>query len=474
MNSTNKEKGYGFLIDWIIILGDLIFLNIILFLFYIYFCDSGVDTGLQSVISNKSYIIALLTINLAYFITITWIPSKVSSNIISTERVIQRSVYFAALYFIIVAAGFTLLNNNKSTSILHWFLLYIVLTIVIVSWHLLCRFILKQYRRNGYNYRTVVIVGGGLNGINIYQELKRSDYGYKIFGFFDDNVDNANALPNYLGDTSDIQEFAKKNKIDEIYCTLPGNQDTKILDLVAYCEKNMIRFFLVPESYKYIKRRFVLHFLEEIPLLAVRYEPLQHLSNRFIKRTFDIIFSGIVLVTIFPIVYIIFGIIIKLTSPGPVFFKQPRTGFKGKEFNCYKFRSMRPNSSANSQSATKKDPRVTKVGAFMRKTSIDELPQFINVFMGDMSIVGPRPHMIKHTSQYSMLIDRFMVRHLVKPGITGWAQVNGFRGETKVLADMEGRVKKDVWYIENWSFFLDLKIIFLTVINIFKGEDMAY
>lgn len=474
MDSTNKNKGYGFLINWIISFGDLILINILLFLFFSHFGHGRIAINLESIIASKSSIIALLTINLTYFITLTWIPSKLSSNIISTERIIQRSVYFSSLYFIIVAAGFTLLNISKSASIGHWLMLYAILTIVMVSWHMSCRIILRKYRRDGYNYRTVVIVGGGINGISIYQELKGSDYGYKILGFFDDNINSSNALPDYLGKISEIQEFAKNNKIDEIYCTLPGNNETKILDLISYCEKNMIRFFLVPESYKYIKRRFVLCFLKEIPLLAVRYEPLQHLSNRFLKRVFDIIFSGIVLITIFPFIYIIFGLIIKWTSPGPIFFKQKRTGFKGEEFYCYKFRSMRPNDSENSKSATKEDPRVTKIGAFMRKTSIDELPQFINVFIGDMSIVGPRPHMIKHTSQYSMLIDKFMVRHLVKPGITGWAQVNGFRGETKVLADMEGRVKKDVWYIENWSFFLDLKIIFLTVVNIFKGEDMAY
>lgn len=475
MNSINKGEGYGFLIDWIVGIGDLILLNVILFLFYFYFCKNGTDIHIEAIIANKPTIMAMLMVNLSYFVAIVFVPSKISSNIMSIDRVIQRSLYFISLYLIIVAAGFTLLHIGSPTSILHWGILYAVLIIFITSWHVIFRLSLKKYRRNGYNYRRVIIVGGGgINGMNINKELKKSDYGYKILGFFDDRAESAEDVPNYLGIIADVKEFCKNNKVDEIYCTLPGNQEMKILDLITYCEKNMIRFYLVPESYKYIKRKFVLCFLEEIPLLAVRYEPLQHLSNRFIKRAFDIIFSGLVLITIFPIIYIVFGLIIKLTSPGPVFFKQKRTGFKGKEFNCYKFRSMRPNAVANSQSATKDDPRITKVGAFMRKTSVDELPQFINVFLGDMSVVGPRPHMIKHTSQYSMLIDKFMVRHLVKPGITGWAQVNGFRGETKVLGDMEGRVKKDVWYIENWSFLLDLRIIFLTVANIFKGEEMAY
>ncbi len=177
---------------------------------------------------------------------------------------------------------------------------------------------------------------------------------------------------------------------------------------------------------------------------------------------------------LFPFVYLIFGAIIKWTSPGPVFFKQKRTGIKGKEFYCYKFRSMQLNDDANKKQAVQGDPRVTKIGQFMRKTSVDELPQFINVLKNDMSIVGPRPHMLQHTDLYSSLIDKFMVRHLVKPGITGWAQVTGCRGETKTVEEMEERVKRDVWYLENWTFFLDLKIIYLTIANAIKGDKKAF
>jgi putative colanic acid biosynthesis UDP-glucose lipid carrier transferase len=180
------------------------------------------------------------------------------------------------------------------------------------------------------------------------------------------------------------------------------------------------------------------------------------------------------MVTIYPIIYIIFGLLIKLSSPGPVIFKQLRTGLYGKEFYCWKFRSMRVNDAADEKQAQKNDPRKTRIGEFLRKTNLDEMPQFYNVLIGDMSVVGPRPHMLRHTEIYSMMIDKYMVRHLVKPGITGWAQVNGYRGETKNTEQMEGRVKRDVWYIENWSFLLDLKIVIVTVINMFKGEKNAY
>jgi putative colanic acid biosynthesis UDP-glucose lipid carrier transferase len=209
-------------------------------------------------------------------------------------------------------------------------------------------------------------------------------------------------------------------------------------------------------------------------LLTIRTEPLQLPHNRFLKRSFDITFSSFILLFIFPALFIIAGSLIKLSSKGPILFKQKRTGLYGKVFKCYKFRTMMINQAADTQQATKNDPRTTKIGGFLRKTNLDEFPQFINVLLGDMSVVGPRPHMLKHTEQYSKLIDKYMIRHLIKPGITGWAQMTGYRGETRTLEQMEGRVKRDVWYLENWSFFLDLKIIVVTLLNMFKGESNAY
>jgi len=216
-------------------------------------------------------------------------------------------------------------------------------------------------------------------------------------------------------------------------------------------------------------------YIGDIPIIARREEPLLDPVNRFMKRTFDIVFSSLVLCTIFPIVWVIVSIAIKIQSPGPIFFKQARTGLDGKTFKCYKFRSMKVNADSDKGKATKDDPRKFPFGNLMRKTNIDELPQFINVFLGDMSVVGPRPHMLKHTEEYSSLINRFMLRHLAKPGITGLAQVSGFRGETHYIDQMEGRVKMDIKYIENWSFLLDMKIIVKTVTNMLgKEKGNAY
>lgn len=210
-----------------------------------------------------------------------------------------------------------------------------------------------------------------------------------------------------------------------------------------------------------------------MPVLTQMPNPLQNVFRRGLKRGFDIAVSSAFLV-VSPLIFLPIAACIKLSSPGPVFFTQIRTGYRGHPFRCRKFRTMRVNSDADSLQATPDDPRTTAVGKFLRRTNLDELPQFINVLLGDMSLVGPRPHMLVHTQVYSEIVDRYMVRHKVKPGITGWAQVNGFRGVTDELWKMERRVEHDVWYVENWSFALDLKIIARTLLNAFHGEENAY
>lgn len=469
MNVTEGKGGYGYLIDWIIRIGDLLLINIFFLLGIYIFRESTVI----SAVNSNEFITAFLLINLCYFFVASFIRFHISSNLVYIDNIIQKSFIFIVFYVFLLTTGLSIFSII-SIPLVPWILGFITLATSFITWHVLFRLALKAYRRRGYNYREVIIVGGGINGIKIHESLIVSDFGYKVMGFFDDDSNKKDILPNYLGKVADVKTYTEEHKVDEIFCTLPGSEDKTIIDLITYSEKNMIRFHLVPEFHKFIKRRFSLTFLESTPILSLRNEPLQHFANRLVKRTFDLLFSTFILLTVFPIVYIIFGIIIKVTSPGPIIFKQRRTGKGGEEFDCYKFRSMRPNKEADKLQATPEDPRVTKVGAFMRKTSIDELPQFINVFKNEMSVVGPRPHMLKHTELYSSIIDKFMVRHLVKPGITGWSQVTGFRGETKTVEEMEGRVVRDVWYLENWTFFLDLKIIYLTIINVFKGDQNAF
>jgi putative colanic acid biosynthesis UDP-glucose lipid carrier transferase len=470
MEMLAKKKGYGHFIKWVVRISDLLIINLLFIVLYVFFRDFFFKCAClpKSVIGE-----IFLWANFSYFLVISLIDDNISSNIIYFDKIVNKALSFITLYTIILFAGMTLFNI-VDFSWASWAIIYLTLAVMYITWHVLFRIIIKLYRRKGYNFKSVVIVGSGLNGLDVYSELNSKDYGYKILGIFDDNAGLKKSIPDYIGKLADVEQFCFDNHVDEIYCTLPGNQETKILQLLNFTEKHMMRLYLVPEFYKYIKRSLVLDFLQTVPVIGIRREPLELFYNRLAKRALDVIFSSFVLLTVFPLMYLIFGAIIKLTSRGPVFFKQKRTGLQGKVFDCYKFRSMVLNGDADSIATVKCDPRITKVGAFMRKTSIDEFPQFINVLKGDMSVVGPRPHMIQQTQLYAWLIDKFMIRHLVKPGITGWAQVSGYRGETKMITQMEGRFKKDVWYLENWTFILDLKIIIETVLNLFRGEDNAY
>ena len=396
------------------------------------------------------------------------------ASIIFIDKVVQRAFLLVTVFILLFSICFVFLSISD---VLATFLVvYYGVTVVFFSlWRILVRMSLKLYRRKGYNFKRIVIIGAGKNGMELYQVIKDDlSYGFNVLGFFDDNLALKHILPNYLGMTNEVESYALANDVDEIYCTLPGTSDEKIVRMLNFAEKNMIRFYIVPDFYRNLKKSLVMEMMEFIPLMTIRREPLQAAYNRALKRVFDIFFSLAILLTIFPILYIVVGILIKLSSPGPILFTQKRTGLYGQDFMCYKFRTMKVNEDTDLLQAVKNDPRKTKIGDFLRRTNLDEFPQFINVLLGNMSVVGPRPHMLKHTDQYSALIDKYMVRHLVKPGVTGWAQVSGYRGETKTLEQMEGRVKRDVWYIENWSFFLDLKIIIVTVLNMFKGEKNAY
>ncbi len=462
------DRRHGYLIQWLIGIGDMVVLNLMFLLVYHEldsFYTKAIDNNLREV---------LLLLNFCYFFSLYFVPIQLHRSIVYLDKIVQRS--FSVISLLIFLFATCLIFLNVGDVLATFLVVYYVSTIVVFScWRVFVRMLLKFYRRKGYNFKRVVIVGAGKNGMELYRAMRDDiSSGFNILGFFDDNLALKDILPSYLGTTDKVEEFAIAKDIDEIYCTLPGTNDEKILRMLNFAEKQMIRFYIVPEFYRNVKKSMVMEFLESVPLLTIRREPLQAFYNRALKRSFDLVFSSVVLCTIFPILYVLIGFLIKRSSPGPIFFKQKRTGLYGHDFECYKFRTMRVNDQADTMQAVKDDPRKTKIGDFLRRTNLDEFPQFINVFKGDMSVVGPRPHMLKHTEQYSALIDKYMVRHLVKPGVTGWAQVTGYRGETKTLEQMEGRVKRDVWYIENWTFFLDLKIIVVTLVNMFRGDKNAY
>ena len=321
-----------------------------------------------------------------------------------------------------------------------------------------------------------VFVGAGHNLAYLYQCLM-SDLanGYRVLGYFED-VDSKH-LPKEvvrIGQINEVIDWLENNQVDKLFCNLPDSRSVEIIAIINYCESHLIHFYSVPNVRNYVHRAMEVEMMDNMPVLKLRREPLNSPYNQIVKRFLDILISSVFIITCFWWIYIIVAIITKITMPGPVLFKQKRNGLLGEEFTCLKFRSMKVNRDADRLQATKDDPRKTKWGNIMRSTSIDELPQFLNVLMGDMSVVGPRPHMVKHTEEYSELIEKYMVRHWVKPGITGWAQVNGARGETQELWQMEDRIKKDIWYVENWSIWLDIRIMIKTLKNAICGDKQAY
>jgi putative colanic acid biosynthesis UDP-glucose lipid carrier transferase len=420
------------------------------------------------------YVTLMVVFNLA------WIASALYNNIYDidghtkpSEIIIKIIFAFALHIFFILAFIVSIKGYYYSRQFL--ITTYLFSLGLITGLRLLAMRLYKFYKNYGENYRNVVVVGARNSAKGLYDFFERKkDLGYKFLGFFDDHP-NLEYFPrqSMLGKVEELKDYCVKNNVDEIYFAMPLVHADLIRDLAEFADEKFISFKIVPDFKGLMQTNVNLYYYDTIPVLAIRKEPLSILFNRILKRAFDIAFSLGVILVIFPILMPIIAMAIKLESKGPVFFKQLRPGHKNKLFACYKFRTMRMNTITELQ-ATKNDPRITMVGSFLRKTSLDEFPQFINVLLGDMSVVGPRPNMVNQLEKYSKLINKYAVRHFVLPGITGYAQVNGFRGETKDLELMAKRVEYDVMYMENWSFALDLRIIMKTVWNMVRGEKNAY
>ena len=464
----NKEKTSKFMVASVI-LGDLIWMNALFAVLYAvwpHWYEGSVFSG--------SYW-EMMAFNTLCYVISTYhkgvvLHHRKKRNLHIVEKVTKNCLKFAA-----ISVAFIALAGYDAISTRFMVLFHVINYLVLILWRIGCYSIVKRSRQHGRNSLSCVFIGSGKNIQELQEEMKEPTLGYRMCGYFDfEPNEKLSEELTYLGTPEQAVEWLKKNKTDNVYCGLHSAESERILPIIYWCEQNFTHFFSVPNVRSYLHRRMWFDTVGDVPVLSLHREPLNKFDNRLVKRAFDVIMSGLFLCTAFPFIYLIVGGIIKITSPGPIFFKQKRNGINGKEFWCYKFRSMKVNKDADKLQATKNDPRKTKFGDFMRKTNIDELPQLINVFLGDMSLVGPRPHMLKHTEEYSALIDNYMVRHLMKPGITGWAQVTGFRGETKELYQMEGRVEADIWYMEHWSFLLDLFIIYKTFANVVKGEKEAY
>ena len=397
-------------------------------------------------------------------------PSVIHERVVGANDILRRSTMLVATHTLL---SYLLLRAIHFLSRLGWqiFVTGLVMLVAIILLRFMERWLVKRLRQSGYNTRYVTLVGSDKELLHLYKKLiGNSTFGYKVYGIYGD-IEGLS----YDGSVKDFElQLTKPESLklgDEVYLCVPRNDRELIEQTARLCDHRMVKFYYLPTAEEKLNLQPIL--IDDISVMTTYSSPLEEPLNKLLKRLLDIVFSILCLIiTALLLPFIV--LTIKRQSPGPVFFRQRRTGLDGHEFYCYKFRSMHVNSDADRLQATKDDPRKFAFGDFMRKTNIDELPQFWNVLLGDMSIVGPRPHMLAHTEQYDKLIDRYMVRHFVKPGITGWAQVTGFRGETRELWQMEGRVERDIWYIQHWSFWLDMRIIWMTIKTIFKRDGKAY
>ncbi len=457
-------------LKWFIMTIDVVLLVCVVSFTY-YFEVSVLGLKVTSV---ENFPALLATYVFSFLASYSIYPSVVPQRIVSSEDIAKRVTTTSLLMFLFVSL--LILLTRFSPVFPRTFLLatFFIFTPLLFLGRLTVRKALMNMRSNKKNQKRVLLVGADDAIVDLYRTMCTPSYGYNIIGVFYDGVAAPELVEKRIGGLNDLYTWlASHTNVNEIYGYIPKENQGLINLISKYCDNHLIRFYYVP-SLDVFGNKLSLSFVGDVPIVAKREEPLANPVNKMLKRSFDFICSTLVLIFIFPWLYAIVAIIIKIVSPGPVFFKQERTGLDGKIFMCYKFRTMKVNNDADKVQATKDDPRKYPFGNFMRKTNIDEIPQFINVWKGEMSMVGPRPHMLLHTEEYSKLVNRFMVRHLAKPGITGLAQVTGFRGETKYIDQMEGRVRKDIEYIENWTFFLDIKIMVKTITNMFGGEKNAY
>ncbi|WJS94802.1 undecaprenyl-phosphate glucose phosphotransferase [Flavobacterium johnsoniae] len=431
--------------------------------------------SLDKLLTKEEQTISLLAI-FVWIALLLQNDSNRSIRVEPIESILWRTIKKISIHAALISVSVVYLKYADISRLRMVYFYLIFFGLLMITRYLSMK-LLKYIRSKGYNFKTFIIVGANESSEKIRKILAKDlTYGYKFLGFFDEKQSETFVDPALIvGSFENVRKFSIDKKIDEMYVALHIDNIEVINELIEICEQNMIRIKFIPDFQLYTKASKVeVSFYENIPVLMFRTEPMEYASNRVLKKVFDICFSSLVILLVFPWLFPIIMLIIKLESPGPVFFKQERAGRDNRSFMCLKFRSMYVNGLAHNKQAEKGDSRITRFGSFIRKTSIDELPQFFNVFWGDMSVVGPRPHMVNLAKEYSDLISNYLVRQYAKPGITGWAQVNGFRGETKVLSDMENRVEYDIWYIENWSFLLDIKIVIKTIINILKGEENAY
>jgi putative colanic acid biosynthesis UDP-glucose lipid carrier transferase len=439
--------------------GDYILLNVAFFLGY--FLKFGLSF---EVFASNNYLSFLLFFNLSWIISTSLLRSYASSQtrltfLNTTEQVVRLII----LHLLMIAA----FNGIIKTYFSRLFILYTYtsFTFLILIWRFLSIwFLVQQKRKKNLQNRYLVF------GLELDANVLLDDH-----NFFKKNrlIHIEHVRINWMDYTGDsgrkkLRELLDSYTFSEIFISANRWDEEGIVEILDYTDKNLKRLHFVVDSPALTSKQLELIRYNQIPVINIKKSPLDTYGNKIIKRTFDLIFAVFILVFVLSWLFPLLYFAIRLNSKGPALFKQLRTGLNNESFVCYKFRTMEVNSEADKIQATQNDPRITKLGNFLRRTSIDELPQFLNVLRGEMSVVGPRPHMLKHTEEYAREIGSFMQRHAVKPGITGLAQAKGYRGEIRSHSHLKNRVRLDRFYVENWSLNLDIKIIFLTIRHILK------
>lgn len=409
--------------------------------------------------------------NIAWMIvthTIRFYPTARTEEFFTNLR---NFIFLFVLYGLFYLASFTLLGPHNYT-LVHLILVFLLICFILTAFRIFFYWARGLYRRKGYGtgIRTVVI-GRDKNLKKLRYVFDNLEFGYKYMGYFDNTESKS---PTYLGPIENSYNYIFENNVDEVYCMASKLNKDEIKALMKIADNSLKKIKVIPDNKELFSRAMSIELYDTVPVLNLRASPLELEYANLVKRIFDIFFSLAVILLLLswliPIVYIL----MKIDSKGPLFFKQKRHGVNLKTFWCYKFRSMTKSKDSDTLMATKNDMRITRLGRILRKTSIDELPQFFNVLKGDMSVVGPRPHMQLHTEEFEKSVDKYLVRHFLKPGITGLAQIKGYRGEIVQKADIVNRVRYDIFYMEKWSIQLDLSIIYYTVVNAIRGQDKAY
>ena len=430
-----------------------------------YLLDSG-TISLSLAISLQPIILCMPIFFIFYNIFDIYSTRRTKPFHIEVSAIIKTNI-LAGIILMVGLFTFKIIDFSRLTLVLF----FIINTCLTISSRIGIRLILKKYRRLGYNLKHCLVVGATDSSSLFLDKVKKNTHwGYNIVGIIASQHSTFKEFNGYeiIGCVENLEELLTKGSIDIVIIGVSGSDLTELSYILQICEKSGVKTQIIPYYHKYIPAKPYMDDLDGLPVIDIRHVPLDNVFKNFIKRSFDIIFALAAIILTSPLL-LFAALMTKLTSPGPIIYKQERVGLNRKNFNMYKFRSMRVQTKEEEKAkwTTPNDPRKTRWGSFMRKTSIDELPQFFNVLKGDMSVVGPRPERPFFVDQFKETIPRYMIKHQVRPGITGWAQINGYRGDTSI----EGRIEHDLYYIENWTFSFDLKIILLTILKGFVNKN---